>query len=344
MDNVLVIGAGIAGLFAAQRLKQTGLHVRVLDKGRGVGGRMATRRLPSGWRADHGAQYVTGRTPEFSQLLADWEAQGALQRWFDRLAFTDGTREEGNSTPRFVGVQGMTTVPKVLAAGLTVQTGCRIVRLKQTETGWQAHSETGEPLAARALIVTCPIPQTLALLADSGLRLAPQQMAALEAITYAPCWTLMLEMSRDAVRLPEPGGVKSRSEETAIGWIADNGQKAPAMGPEKPAETTVITLQAGPQWSEAHWDDTPESVLDALLMEASPWLERDGLVDWQAHRWRYAFPVNPLQEACFPLTGFTAPIVLAGDAFGGRGKVETAALSGLAAASVVKSTMTQPAL
>ncbi|MFY9458131.1 MAG: FAD-dependent oxidoreductase, partial [Aquabacterium commune] len=55
---VAVVGAGLAGLSCAQALRSAGLQVTVLDKSRGVAGRMSTRR-GEGWQADHGAQYFT---------------------------------------------------------------------------------------------------------------------------------------------------------------------------------------------------------------------------------------------------------------------------------------------
>ena len=41
--DVVIVGGGIAGLVAARELVASGLRVIVLEKGRGVGGRMATR-------------------------------------------------------------------------------------------------------------------------------------------------------------------------------------------------------------------------------------------------------------------------------------------------------------
>jgi predicted NAD/FAD-dependent oxidoreductase len=43
--DVLVVGAGMAGLTAAAELQRAGRRVLVLDEGRGVGGRLASRRI-----------------------------------------------------------------------------------------------------------------------------------------------------------------------------------------------------------------------------------------------------------------------------------------------------------
>ena len=60
--DVAVIGAGMAGLAAARTLAAAGHAVQVFDKGRGIGGRLSTRRTDYG-AFDHGAQYATVRDP-----------------------------------------------------------------------------------------------------------------------------------------------------------------------------------------------------------------------------------------------------------------------------------------
>ncbi len=57
-DSCVIIGAGVSGLIAARTLQASGVRVKVLDKGRGVGGRLATRRSGVGV-FDHGAQFFT---------------------------------------------------------------------------------------------------------------------------------------------------------------------------------------------------------------------------------------------------------------------------------------------
>ena len=53
MTQIAIIGAGIAGLACARKLAQAGVHAVVFDKGRGIGGRVATRRAGD-LRFDHG--------------------------------------------------------------------------------------------------------------------------------------------------------------------------------------------------------------------------------------------------------------------------------------------------
>jgi predicted NAD/FAD-dependent oxidoreductase len=45
LATCVVVGAGIAGLSAAEVLQARGVTVVVLEKSRGVGGRLATRRI-----------------------------------------------------------------------------------------------------------------------------------------------------------------------------------------------------------------------------------------------------------------------------------------------------------
>ena len=53
--DVLIIGAGMAGLTAARALVEAGCRVRVVDKGKAPGGRLASRRM-GGATFDHAGE------------------------------------------------------------------------------------------------------------------------------------------------------------------------------------------------------------------------------------------------------------------------------------------------
>jgi predicted NAD/FAD-dependent oxidoreductase len=88
--DAIVIGAGVSGLIAARTVQANGARVLVLDKGRGVGGRLATRRTASGV-FDHGAQFFTARDPQFRLRVEAWQAAGIVRPWATGFALADGT-------------------------------------------------------------------------------------------------------------------------------------------------------------------------------------------------------------------------------------------------------------
>jgi predicted NAD/FAD-dependent oxidoreductase len=67
-QNIAIIGSGMAGITTARTLQQAGHRVTVLEKSKGVGGRMSTRRSEFG-SFDHGAQYFTVRDERFRTMM-----------------------------------------------------------------------------------------------------------------------------------------------------------------------------------------------------------------------------------------------------------------------------------
>ena len=102
---------------------------------------------------------------------------------------------------------------------------------------------------------------------------------------------------------------------------------SPSHGRAAPA----VTFHARPSWSLRWWDRAPTEAHAELLGAARPWLGDARVVESRLKRWRFATPQTIWPERCWSATDVAAPLVLAGDAFGGP-RVEGAALSGLAAA------------
>ena len=120
--DVIVIGAGLAGLAAARDLSRLGFSVLMLEKSKGVSGRAATKRLEVAGqpiRADHGAQFFTVRGQRLSAILPKFLEAGISFEWtrgFPRWTSGGlGQREPGH--PRYACADGMSALGKAFAKG-----------------------------------------------------------------------------------------------------------------------------------------------------------------------------------------------------------------------------------
>jgi predicted NAD/FAD-dependent oxidoreductase len=320
--DVCVVGAGLSGLLAARALKNRGLRVLVLDKGRGVGGRLSRRRTEGG-AYDHGAQYFTARSVVFKELVKSWLGEGLIKEWSKGFQQADGIlKDDGES--RFCGVLGMTSVPKFLSQELDVRVNARVSKVEQHSSGWKLSFEEGEPVLGRGVILTAPVPQTLQLLASGGTIFPEGVLSDLSRIDYDPCLALMARL-RGPSLVPEPGGLWLSGDPVA--WIADNSMKGVCGG-----EGAAITIHAGPQFSRDHWG-TDEAVVTRRLLDASEAWLGSSPIQTQLHRWLYSHPSVLYPDRCY-FQCDSAPLALAGDGFGGA-RVEGVALSGLAAAAAM---------
>jgi len=331
--DVAIIGAGIAGLCAGLTLTQAGLHVMIVDKARGVGGRMATRRLGSAV-VDHGAQFFTVRGEAFAAVVSDAHQHGAVVPWcsgFARAAAADqpvAPADDGH--PRFRGATGMTDLPKVLAgrlggSGTSLQTNSRVTAVAIAEGHVRLALDGAADLVARGCVVTAPVPQALDLFAAGGLlapgvgRIGTDTHRLLASVTYDPCFALMLVLDRPSL-VPPPGGIQFESG--PIAWLADNQQKGISPVP-------ALTVHADGGFSRARFDDQPDGVMTALRTAAAPWIGAATVMEQSLQRWKFALPTTVL-DVPFVAATTAPPVVCCGDAFAGP-KVEGAAMSGMAA-------------
>lgn len=192
MDKVAVIGAGLCGATAAEKLLQSGYQVSVFDKGRSVGGRMSSKRTEAGY-LDMGAQYFTARSEIFKSQVQSWLDAGCVEVW--RCNTASLTHDAGVSALeisadqqlRYIGIPSMQSPVKALLADIPVATNCRIQSLLRHQASWTLLSETGERYTGfAAVLLTIPPVQAEQLLVHSGLPgLSNVQESLLE-----PCWAV----------------------------------------------------------------------------------------------------------------------------------------------------------
>src|SRR5271170_2662785 len=70
--DIVILGAGIAGLAAARKLAEAGLSVILLEARGRIGGRIFTMRTPAAdLPIELGAEFVHGRPPELLNLIEE---------------------------------------------------------------------------------------------------------------------------------------------------------------------------------------------------------------------------------------------------------------------------------
>ncbi len=262
--SAAVIGAGMAGLSCATRLVEEGWHVTLFDKGRGPGGRMASKVVTAQgmtFAFDYGAQYLTARDPNFIAQVARWAGQGVVARW-------SAAGEDG-----WVGVPGMNALVAHMAAELDIRWSTHIRALWRDGDGWRlGHDELAEGPFDVA-ILALPAEQT----ADLAAPIDSTLSGLAKAHPSDPCWTVLLGFETG---LSAPDRVSACDP---IDWAARNTAKPGRSGGE------AWTIHATPDWSLRHMDSDRLSVTASLLRALE---ERVGMlpipVHATAHRWRYA--------------------------------------------------------
>ena len=332
--DVLIVGAGLAGLAAGRSLTRAGFSVRILEKSRGVAGRAATKRLASGAIADYGAPFFTVRNEPLRSFIQTLEPQNLIHVWQYGLQNWDCGILEGSSDgyPRYVAKGGITTLGKVLRDGEASEAPLEIIQNALVSAVWNNHFgyravlENGDIHTARAVLVNTPAPQALAL---TRAILESQTYLALEQVRFAPCWAMILALktppilSWQALRLQHP----------ILSWIS--------LEQTKRGGEAVLVVHANPQWSGDNLESSPH-LIEAPLMQAVEEIlgQKLEVTETIVHRWRYAQAIQPHTDTFIAQDN----LVFCGDwcAPNGNARIETAFESGWAAAKHLTKQLEQP--
>ena len=261
-----IVGAGVAGLACARGLARQGHEVVLLDKGRGPGGRMSTRRMQTALgeaQFDHGTQYFTIRDQGFREQVETWIAEGLVAPW------------PAAGSDAYVGVPAMNSPVRRMTEDLAVRWSTLVTKVESAGPVWRLFVESGEIFEADMAIIATPAEQTAALLATA----APEVASRAGAATSQPCWTVMLAFSAPVAVVRD-----CWRGEDVIGWAARNSAKPGRSGPES------WVVQATPAWSRRHLEADPDWVAATLTAALSKTLDAalPESVGIASHRWRFA--------------------------------------------------------
>ncbi|MCO8271553.1 FAD-dependent oxidoreductase [Actinoplanes sp. TRM 88003] len=293
--DVVVVGAGIAGLSCARALAAGGARVRVVERGRVVGGRLASKRY-HGRYADIGAAYLVADDPDFAAQLSSWESRGLARPWTDTLRVHPGGAP-ATGPMRWAAPGGLRSLAADLAAGLDVSLSAPIDAV---------------PADADAVVLAMPGPQAV------RLGPPPSIVAAAKAQTWNPVIAAVLTYpSRE---WGEWHGAFV-NDHPALATVCDDGDRRGDRAP-------VLVAHSTPGLAAQHLDH-PESAGPILAEAVGEVLGLSAAPEVQVHRWTYAQP-EPV-DARYAVDG---RVWLCGDAFG-RPRAQTAWLSGRAVAQAL---------
>lgn len=292
--DLLIVGAGVAGLACARDAVGAGLRVKVLDKSRGISGRAATRRitLEDGREArlDHGARFFTARHERTKTLVEAGLREGWLHEWTRTVSEWQGgeVRSTPDGHPRYAPAEGFSAMGRALARGLDVQTGTEVTSLERRGHGWRVHTRDGAHWDSPRLILNLPAPQVAALLEDHDIG---DDAEAVARVRFDPCWAAGVVLEQDLVGHHWPA--LKLSGHPMLDWIArEHTKRAPGHPP-------ALMLHAGADWSRANLERRPDEVLPELLDAAAEVLGQPlPHLHAFAHRWRYATPTARVPAPC----------------------------------------------
>lgn len=307
--DVIVVGAGIAGVACARALDAAGVPVRVLERAGRPGGRMASPPLHDR-PVDLGAAYFTASGDEFAGVVEGWRSRGLALPWTDTLGVYEGAGDEpqrsstGGTTTgpqRWRAPGGLRSLVAELAAGLRVETHRTV---GSVEPG---PSVDGEP--ACAVVLAMPDPQ--------AARLLHPALRAAEAVadrSWHPVIAVALGYARRSWPDLAAAFVNGHPD---LDLVADDGARRGDGAP-------VLVAHSSAERARRHLE-APEDAVGPVVAAVTGVLGLDDGPAWtHAHRWTYASPVTPHEE---PYWLDDDLVGLAGDGWG-RPRVETAWHSG----------------
>lgn len=309
-DAVVVVGAGIAGVACARVLADAGVPVELVDRGRRVGGRMASKRY-DGRPADIGASYLTVSDPAFEEVVRGWADAGLAHEWTDTFGVAGPAEERRTTTGpvRWGTPGGIRSLVEALAVDLPVRSATEV---QQVSAAGGRPTVDGRPAAT--VVLAMPDPQAVRLVdpeahpeAVTGLTASYEAVLALTAAWDERCWEEL------------PHGLFV-NDDPVVAWIADDGRRRRDGAP-------VLVAHSTDAHARPHLADPPAGGPDLLAaLRRYVGADRDP-VHTAVHRWTFAKPTGGRPER-FLLTG--TGLAACGDSWAEKPRVEAAWLSGTA--------------
>lgn len=279
MRKIAIIGAGIAGLTAANLLKDYA-EITVFEKARGVSGRMSTR-YADPYFFDHGAQYFTVKSDEFRNFLKPMIDENIVKNWHANFVEIKdnkiiNSKAWDNKYKHYVGSPRMNAVAQYLAKDINIHIKTRVGSVLKLNNQWQLSDEDNKLLGNYDWVI-------FAIPSDQLQQLLPKNICffdAINSIKMSGCFSLMLGFDKDI----SLGFDTAMVHDDIISWISLNSSKPQRNTP------TCLLIHSSNKWADKHIDDDREDILKKIFDKTQKILNID-LSNPRyktLHAWRYA--------------------------------------------------------
>ena len=280
MINIGVIGAGMAGITCANYLFSKGFKVTVYEKSRGLGGRMATKRINSELSIDHGVQYINVNTPAFKKYLDQCISNGYAEHW----APSGMDAQYLNQNKIFVGVPGMSSLLKMNSKELNIKFSLKVENIKKIKEKWIVSFEDSELREQFDLLVFAipPIQVNQIIQGEDVL------LKELSTVEIDPCWSLIL-ITRNKLNCNDYNKFYSNN----IASIVYNSSK-----PKRNKLSNSYIIHSSPDWTNKNLllerNEIELKIINILENQLNQKIEIEYI---KAHRWLYAQTKVPLGKS-----------------------------------------------
>ena len=300
MVTVAIVGAGIAGLVCGRSLQAAGHTVFWLEKSRGVGGRLATRRIEGSGFVDQGLRYWAPDCAELQTLTTELIQQGIIHPWMAQGFVWDREELRPQAGAIYCSERGSNAIAKYLARSCDIRRQHRVTQLVKTASGWQlvAATSAGDiTVSADAVVLAIPAPQVLPLLQP----LDAQTDGV--AVDYRPCLSLMATYDTlpELPPLEHLRGWYIASKHPVLSWLSLDSSK-----PKQHPGINALLFQSQADFAAQYF-----SQLDAISSDGATAALQQATVsqmvkaaativpglaaptDYRLHRWRYSTVRHP---------------------------------------------------
>jgi renalase len=321
---IAIIGAGLSGLVAAQRLMQAGHTVTVFEKSKGMGGRMSTR-YAKGDRSskfDHGTPFISAQGSNFKAFVNEYEKLGLLKKWTNKFMYEDAdTLTEVSAIPSggdlYVATNGMNSIGKHLSRPIDVRNGVRVGGIThfgkkaKKKKAWMLNLDDQQVFEADAVIVALPATQAYGVIQTAQDETSIRRIIReIDEISYDPSLSFMFNFGKQDI----PDWSALKLVDPYVSLIINESSKRDFDG------NFTIVVHSTPELAIKHQshdrDLALHEVLKVLVRELGTYAANPVWHD--IHFWRYARARKTINKPFFECDDPDLPLAIIGDYFMGN--------------------------